>query len=1319
MMRLIFMLVLMVPMMALGQGSIRRFSTIAKMVQMNPQASAVSGKLTAEVVGYHAEGDCGGSARMVDWIATSALATNRANVFDSPFGGQWVFRDRNSAIQDSRWWSMQPDGSDISDAWDDMVAFQNDYGNPTIQFPPGTYQHDRPLTVPHNYPFALEGAAGGYGNGWYSDTNITEVTFLYTGPYTNVAFSLKPTLGFRLGITMRRITIDANSLADVALLVDWQSRGTIEDVRPRNATIGAKIGNTYYVDFRNLSVSSNEREFDLAPNIGILVTNQANVNTFRNINVSGTTTWGLVISGGSMANTFIGGGIESNEGGGVLINGNCNHNGFDGMWFEANGNTNRFIQVDSAAYLNDFQRIKFENRLGKIYIDGSYTRVSQSQIGKIEFGPNAGNCWAENVFLEVGGQPEGYTQFQNILNIIDGFALLRTNILQNVISFRGGYLELLRGTEEYPKSMWTRDGIYWGAGDTNSPDAGWTRLSGNSLATSNSIVTFRSGANDSLWNAYVTGDANARVSININGTYGAGPGGSGGIDTWWKRNGQSNWITEAQTWVSRADTNDTAYATILPSSAFLPFVIRADGQIEMGSKLAQRDVVLKRTGAGSLAIKTNLAVSGGVLSWDDGATNAGPTLAPRRSADYAGQITRLVGALALTERSSPTTPEASSMSIWLDEADFAKRPYLKWPDGTDTLLWHAGNDGSGSGLDSDLLDGQHGSYYLDRGNHTGSQSYTTVTGLGDLATVDYPPIDGNTYGINNGAWTVVTSGSSYTFSNGVTNSGGTVSINIEPGSNITFATNATKITISAVTSSSTNGTPVSVDGGSVLTAANLSDTSEINHTASGTNVTSALIDGSISTNRINPTFHGWISGKQDALTFSTGVTNAGGTIRAELAPGANITFATNSQTITISATAPASTNSWQIGVDGSVVTAPNLANSPEIDPSASGTNVTMSLVAGSIATNKIDTTFHQWVLSQGGSSVAVDGSGMPAVNLKDGAEIAFSATSTNVTASVVSGSLSTNRANTAFRQWVDNKVLYVHGTEVASPNLIDTGTVEITATGSNIELDVPDGSITYTKLQNVSATNRVIGLGSTAPGDAVELVVGDGLITSSTDLKLNIEAGSGIELATNGSKRVTITSKGYTPANDAVANLLLVTSSETEDKNSDNTFRDVTPTARSGMSTTIPAGTLMSGSVMKIEMAGEMDVTSSDWDPEIRVVLDGPTGTDYTINLVMNEPGSSFPEDTTTWKAEILIVINSAGSPATIYQRSHVLYADGSMAGSGSLAGYALMTSGVPSNSLNTAADNTIRIDYRGTSGGTFPTAMESFKVSSVIIWML
>ena len=42
------------------------------------------------------------------------------------------------------------------------------------------------------------------------------------------------------------------------------------------------------------------------------------------------------------------------------------------------------------------------------------------------------------------------------------------------------------------------------------------------------------------------------------------------------------------------------------------------------------------------------------------------------------------------------------------------------------VVWNAGNDGAGSGLDADLLDGQHGSYYLAYGNLTGSPTIPTI-----------------------------------------------------------------------------------------------------------------------------------------------------------------------------------------------------------------------------------------------------------------------------------------------------------------------------------------------------------------------------------------------------------------------------------------------------------------------------------------------------------------------------------------------------------------------------------------------------------------
>jgi hypothetical protein len=41
--------------------------------------------------------------------------------------------------------------------------------------------------------------------------------------------------------------------------------------------------------------------------------------------------------------------------------------------------------------------------------------------------------------------------------------------------------------------------------------------------------------------------------------------------------------------------------------------------------------------------------------------------------------------------------------------------------------WYSGNDGAGSGLDADLLDGSEGSFYLDRANHTGTQLHTTIS----------------------------------------------------------------------------------------------------------------------------------------------------------------------------------------------------------------------------------------------------------------------------------------------------------------------------------------------------------------------------------------------------------------------------------------------------------------------------------------------------------------------------------------------------------------------------------------------------------------
>jgi len=58
-------------------------------------------------------------------------------------------------------------------------------------------------------------------------------------------------------------------------------------------------------------------------------------------------------------------------------------------------------------------------------------------------------------------------------------------------------------------------------------------------------------------------------------------------------------------------------------------------------------------------------------------------------------------------------------------------------------VWHAGNDGSGSGLDADKLDNQEGTHYLDRSNHTGNQPASTISDF-DTEVSNNSDVDANT-----------------------------------------------------------------------------------------------------------------------------------------------------------------------------------------------------------------------------------------------------------------------------------------------------------------------------------------------------------------------------------------------------------------------------------------------------------------------------------------------------------------------------------------------------------------------------------------------
>ena len=196
------------------------------------------------------------------------------------------------------------------------------------------------------------------------------------------------------------------------------------------------------------------------------------------------------------------------------------------------------------------------------------------------------------------------------------------------------------------------------------------------------------------------------------------------------------------------------------------------------------------------------------------------------------------------------------------------------------------------------------------------------------------------------------------FGVGVTNDDtGGLRVNFAAGANITFTTNGTQLTIAATSGGgSTNGTSVYIKGASA-SAANFIASAELDPTLTGTNVSFALVVNSVGTNKIDSTFYNWVNGKQSALTFSTGTTNSGGTVTVALAAGSGVTFSTNANTITIAS----SGSGASVFVKTASVSSPNFAASAEIDPTLTGTNVTHSIVAGSIATNKVDSTFYNWV----------------------------------------------------------------------------------------------------------------------------------------------------------------------------------------------------------------------------------------------------------------------------------------------------------------------------------------------------------------------
>ncbi|MCI4588607.1 phage tail protein [Sphingobium sp. BYY-5] len=182
-------------------------------------------------------------------------------------------------------------------------------------------------------------------------------------------------------------------------------------------------------------------------------------------------------------------------------------------------------------------------------------------------------------------------------------------------------------------------------------------------------------------------------------------------------------------------------------SAFVKSLLTAASAVAMRGALGLKSAALKDEGAGN-GLDADLldgqqgsyyanvpARLGYTPANQAGDTFTGPLTishnAPRilfSETDTAKQWYLVADGSTLSVRENSTANAGTRLQINPDALRLTLGTGLLWGSAT---IWHSDNDGAGSGLDADLLDGQDGSYYT---NITARLGYTPLNKAGDVAT---------------------------------------------------------------------------------------------------------------------------------------------------------------------------------------------------------------------------------------------------------------------------------------------------------------------------------------------------------------------------------------------------------------------------------------------------------------------------------------------------------------------------------------------------------------------------------------------------------
>lgn len=233
---------------------------------------------------------------------------------------------------------------------------------------------------------------------------------------------------------------------------------------------------------------------------------------------------------------------------------------------------------------------------------------------------------------------------------------------------------------------------------------------------------------------------------------------------------------------------------------------------------------------------------------------------------------------------------------------------------------------------------------------------------------------------------------------------------------------------------------------------------------------------------------------------------------------------------------------------------------------------------------------------------------------------------------------------------------------------------------------IDSGAVSYSKIQSVTAS-RLLGRGDSGAGAPQELTAGAGLAISGTTVSVDPSTFISGQVLYVAAEEVSLSGTDFT----------------------DESWHNVAGTAKTGTSKTIAAGSLGSGTVLKIEMAGEFQYEDAAV-MDLRVTIGGLTMTFDWNEVYVEDADSASP-----WNAVVYVTVKTSGASATVRSSGYLDWT--TLTSFQPNVNYQFKCKATQSGTLDTTGSNLIGVDFYGTDSAG--PQFNAFTLNQVIVTRL